>query len=134
MKLLRIDCGARHTGSHSRELGDVFEQVWRTRYPHATLVARDLAADPVPHIHNETIAAMFAPPGQRSNDMAEALNLSDTLVAEVREADALLLTVPMYNFGVPSSLKAWIDHVSRIGETFSYDGTTFAGLLGGRSA
>ncbi|WP_372659577.1 FMN-dependent NADH-azoreductase [Hydrogenophaga sp.] len=134
MKLLRIDSSARRTGSHSRELGNVFEHLWGQRFPDSAVASRDLVDSAVSHIHDETITAMFSPPEQHSPEMRAALSISDTLISEVQEADALLLTVPMYNFGIPSALKAWIDHVSRIGHTFAYDGTNFTGLLTGKTA
>jgi FMN-dependent NADH-azoreductase len=133
-KLLRIDSSARVQGSHSRELGDYFERAWTQRFPTASVTRRDLAAQSVSHIENMTIAGMFTPPDQHNAEMTAALVQSDRLIAEIKAADALLITVPMYNFGIPSALKAWIDQISRIGHTFSYDGKSFAGLLGGKKA
>jgi FMN-dependent NADH-azoreductase len=134
MKLLRIDSSARRTGSHSRELGDIFENLWSQRFPVATVTSRDLVGSPVAHLHNETITGLFTPPEQHTPEMKTALAISDTLIAEIKAADALLITLPMYNFSVPSALKAWIDHVSRIGHTFAYDGQNFTGLLSGKTA
>jgi FMN-dependent NADH-azoreductase len=126
-KLLRIDSSARVQGSHSRELGDYFERAWTQRFPTAAITRRDLASQSVTHIDGTTIAGMFTPPEQHSAEMTAALVQSDRLIAEIKAADALLITVPMYNFGIPSALKAWIDQISRIGHTFSYDGKSFAG-------
>jgi FMN-dependent NADH-azoreductase len=133
-KLLRIDSSARVQGSHSRELGDYFERAWTQRFPTAAITRRDLASQSVTHIDGTTIAGMFTPPEQHSAEMTAALVQSDRLIAEIKAADALLITVPMYNFGIPSALKAWIDQISRIGHTFSYDGKSFAGLLSGKKA
>jgi FMN-dependent NADH-azoreductase len=132
--LLRIDSSARVQGSHSRELGDHFEKSWRERFPTAKITRRDVALQSVSHIENMTIAGMFTPPDQHNAEMTAALVQSDTLIAELKAADALLITVPMYNFGIPSSLKAWIDQITRIGQTFSFDGSNFAGLLKGKKA
>jgi FMN-dependent NADH-azoreductase len=132
--LLRIDSSARVQGSHSRELGDHFEKAWVQRFPTAKITRRDVALQIVTHIENMTIAGMFTPPEQHNAEMTAALVQSDTLIAELKAADALLMTVPMYNFGIPSSLKAWIDQITRIGHTFSFDGSNFAGLLKGKKA
>jgi FMN-dependent NADH-azoreductase len=132
--LLRIDSSSRADGSHSRRLGDLAEARWRAANPGGTVLRRDLAADPLPHVHTTAIGAFFTPPDRRTPEMAAAVVPSDTLVDELLAADTLLITVPMYNFGIPSALKAWIDHVVRVGRTFAYDGTSFSGLAGGRTA
>ncbi len=132
--LLRIDSSSRVTGSYSRKLGDQFEHAWIKRFPAGTITRRDVALQSLPHIENTTIAGMFTPPEQHSSEMVAALVQSDTLIAELKAADTLLLTVPMYNFGVPSALKAWIDQITRIGHTFSFDGSNFGGLLKGKKA
>jgi FMN-dependent NADH-azoreductase len=133
-RLLRIDSSARLQGSHSRELGDYFERAWAQRFPTAAITRRDVVAQSISHIENTTIDGMFTPPDQHTPEMTAALAQSDHLIAEIKAADALLITVPMYNFGIPSALKAWIDQISRIGHTFSYDGKSFTGLLGGKKA
>jgi FMN-dependent NADH-azoreductase len=132
--LLRIDSSARTQGSHSRELGNTLENALRTRFPQLVVRRRDVAAQPIGHIENATIAGMFTPPEQLTDGMHAALAQSDQLIDELKQADAVLLTVPMYNFGLPSSLKAWIDQVVRIRHTFSFDGQSFAGLLKGKKA
>ena len=132
--LLRIDSSARAEGSRSRQLGDALEARWLARTPGAGVVRRDLAADPVPHIGPTTIGGFFTPADQRTDAMREAIALSDRLISELEAADALLITTPMYNFGPPSALKAWIDHVVRIHRTVAYDGQTFRGLVTGKPA
>jgi FMN-dependent NADH-azoreductase len=132
--LLRIDSSARIQGSHSRDLGDVLENALRVRFAGLTVNRRDVAAQPVGHIENATITGMFTPPGQATEATRAALAQSDQLINEVKQADVVLLTVPMYNFGLPSSLKAWIDQVVRIGHTFAFDGQNFTGLLQGKKA
>ena len=132
--LLRIDSSARVAGSRSRHLGDALETRWRAATPGGAVVRRDLAVDPVPHIDVTTIAGFFTPADQVTDEMRAATALSDRLIGEVEAADALLITAPMYNFGLPSALKAWIDHVVRIRRTVAYDGATFRGLVTGKAA
>lgn len=132
--LLRIDSSARLSGSHSRELGDRFEVAWRACGAGHSVLRRDLAAVPVPQIEQQTIAGFYTPPQDLTAGLRAATALSDELIAELKAADELLITVPMYNFTVPAALKAWIDQVVRINHTFSYDGQAFKGLLTTRRA
>ena len=132
--LLRIDSSARSTGSYSRRLGDAFEAAWCARHPGASVIRRDVAAEPVPHIADATIAGFYTPPEAMTPELRAATALSDELLAELMAADVLLITTPMYNFSIPSALKAWVDQIVRIGHTFSYDGANFTGLVTGRRA
>ncbi len=127
--LLRIDASARHDGSHSRQLGDMVESAWRARHAGGRVLLRDLAAEPLPHIAAATITGYYTPPNQLTPDLRAATALSDRLIAELQSAHTLLITSPMYNFSVPSALKAWVDQVVRIGHTFAYDGGSFQGLV-----
>lgn len=127
--ILRIDSSSRTTASHSRALGDYFENAWQKRYPGTAVVRRDLVTEPLPHIAEQTIAGYYTPEEQLTPDLRAATALSDCLIAELQSAGILLLTVPMYNFSIPSALKAWIDQIVRIGYTFSYDGKNFGGLV-----
>lgn len=128
--LLRIDSSSRHDGSWSRRLGD---DLARQLAPTQT-IQRDLAVMPVAHVSAETIGAFFADPATLTPDQQQATALSDALLAEIAAADDILITVPMYNFGVPSALKAWIDQIVRIGRTFRFDGQGFGGLITGKRA
>jgi FMN-dependent NADH-azoreductase len=131
--LLRVDSSSRTTGSHSRALGgDTVEAAWLARNPGGNVIRRDLTVEPVRHISNFAIAGFYTPAEQHSPDIRRDIALSDTLIAQIDAASALLVTVPMYNFSIPSSLKAWIDHIVRINRTFSYDGTSFTGLVTGK--
>jgi FMN-dependent NADH-azoreductase len=132
--ILRVDASSRTDTSYSRRIGDAVEKVLRERSPGARVLRRDLTATPPEHIQNPTIAAFYTPVEQMTSELKAAATLSDTIIAEVRAADLLLITTPMYNFSIPSALKAWIDQLVRIGHTFSYDGKSFAGLLSGRKA
>ena len=130
--LLRIDASSRLSGSHSRGLADAFEAAWSARFPRGTIVRRDLAAKPITHIHETTIAGFYASPETLDASLKEALALSDELISELNVAETILIATPMYNFSIPSALKSWIDQVVRINRTFSYDGEKFTGLLKAR--
>ena len=126
--VLRIDASARFSGSHSRVLGDYFEQQWLSKNTADRVVRRDLAERKVDAIKAETIAGFYTPAEDLTAELLAATRVSDELIAELQDAAVLLVTTPMYNFSVPAALKAWIDQVVRIGHTFSYDGQAFAGL------
>ncbi|MEM9249055.1 MAG: NAD(P)H-dependent oxidoreductase [Pseudomonadota bacterium] len=128
--LLRIDASARRDGSVSRELTDRIV----TRLNPASVVTRDLAVTPVPQIDEAWIGANFTPADTRTEAQRDTLSLSDTLVAEVQAADTLVIGLPIYNFGVPAALKAWIDQVARAGLTFRYSPDGPVGLLDGKRA
>ncbi|MBR0927834.1 NAD(P)H-dependent oxidoreductase [Bradyrhizobium diazoefficiens] len=132
--LLRIDSSARLQGSVSRDLGDGFEAAWRARGSDFRVTRRDLAADPVPQITQTTIAGFYTAAPEMTAELRAATALSDMLIAELKSADEVLITAPMYNFTIPAALKAWIDQIVRINQTFSYDGTNFKGLLTARRA
>ena len=130
--ILCIDASARTAGSVSRRLGDRLEARLTAARPGARVVRRDLVAEPLPHVSAETITGYYTPADAMTDPLRRATALSDTLIGELRAADVVILTVPMYNFSIPSALKAWIDQIVRIGHTFSYDGNAFTGLVGGR--
>jgi FMN-dependent NADH-azoreductase len=132
--LLRIDASARHDGSYSRQLGDRFVSAWRAKATDTSVITRDIISEPIPHIANETISGYYTPQENMTKDLLAATALSDTLIGELKAADILLITTPMYNFSVPSALKAWIDHIVRINHTFAYDGHSFTGLITGKPA
>ncbi len=133
-RILRIDTSSRTDGSFSRDLTDAFMEKWLQRRPNDQVVVRDLAAAPLPHIADVTIKGYYTPADQMDASLRAATALSDLLIHELRAADILVLSVPMYNFSIPSALKAWIDQIVRIGHTFSYDGKGFNGLLPGKRA
>lgn len=127
--LLRVDSSCRVDGSHSRVLGDYAENLWRASNPDGRVVRRDLADGGIDILSGQTVAAFRIPPEKLSPEQAETLRVSEALIAELKSADMLLLTAPMYNFSVSSALKAWIDHVSRNGHTFRFDDGAYRGLL-----
>jgi FMN-dependent NADH-azoreductase len=134
-RILRIDASSRAEDSHSRQFADRFLESWFQIHPNDELVVRDLARHPVPHIAAATIAGFYTPPEAFTDEARLSTALSDELIAELRAADLLLISTPMYNFSLPSALKAWIDQVVRIGHTFSFSPESgFTGLLSGKRA
>lgn len=134
-RILRIDASSRTDDSHSRQLASRFLDRWLQTHPDDEVVVRDLVRYPVPHIADTTIAGFYTPAAQFSDDLKQATALSDELITELKAADLVLISTPMYNFALPSALKAWIDHVVRIGHTFSFSPESgFAGLLAGKRA
>lgn len=122
-QILRIDSSVRTEGSHSRELADIWQAAWLKRHPDDKVVYRDLAKKPVPHITNAMLKAtdVGMAANDRTDEMKAAIALSDELVDEFLAADRLLMSVPMYNFSIPSSLKAYIDQIVRVGRTFAFE-------------
>ena len=100
--------------------------------PNDQAVIRDLAAEPVPHLTAERFAAFTTPEAERTPEQQATVACSDALIAELRAADVIVLGLPMYNFGVPSTLKAYFDHVARAGVTFRYTSNGPEGLLTGK--
>ncbi|MEU4414144.1 FMN-dependent NADH-azoreductase [Nocardia salmonicida] len=120
-QLLQLDASPRRSRSHTRTLTGEFVARWSEGRPGDTVIRRDLGHEPPPHLTEEWIAAAFTAPAQRTPQMREVLAHSDRLVDELFASDVLVLGVPMYNFGVPAMLKAYIDQIVRIGRTFSFD-------------
>lgn len=127
--LLRIDSSVQMEGSVSKMLADEFEGSWQTKYPGGTIVSHDLGQNPINHIDATFIYSSFTPVSDRTSDQVKALESSDHFIEELRNADHLLISVPMYNFSIPSSLKAYFDHIARAGETFQYTEQGPQGLL-----
>ncbi len=127
--VLYINSSVRTAGSLSRQLSAEFIAKWQATHPADTVVTRDLALDPVPHLNEQTLGAFFTPAEARNAEQAFAVRLSDQLVDEVIAADVIVIGAPMYNFSVPSGLKAYIDQIARAGRTFKYTETGPVGLL-----
>src|ERR1700734_475058 len=132
--LLHIDSSPLYGRSVSRQLTGAFVTQWKSSQPNGTVVDRDLNATPIPPVTAEWVGAAYTPEEARTPQQKEVLALSDTLVAELQQADEYVFGVPMHNFGVPSVLKLWIDQISRVGKTFSYADGTPKGLLTGKKA
>lgn len=131
--ILRVESSIKGEASVSRKLTDRIVARLTAADPDATVTLRDLSTG-VPHINGDWIGAVYTPAEARSPDQAERAAYSDTLLAEVRAADTLVIALPVYNFGVPAPLKGWIDHLARKGETFQYTEAGPEGLLKGKRA
>ena len=107
--LLQINASLFAGQGQSSQLSNAFVQRWQQENPHGQVVVRDLGSDPLPHFDGEYLSALSTPAEQRSATQAARVALADQLIAELKAAQVLVLGVPMYNFGVPSQLKAWID-------------------------
>lgn len=133
MNILQINSSARSVASHSTTLADDIVARTRAAHPGASLTVRDLAANPHPALDEVALSALFTPETQRSAGQAARVALDDALIAEVQAADVLILGVPMYNFGVSTQLKNWIDAISRARVTFRYTENGPEGLLTGKT-
>jgi FMN-dependent NADH-azoreductase len=132
--LLRIDSSARGAASVSRRLADAVEAGWLAAHPGGRVQRRDLAREPLPHISDATIEGFYAADAALDERLRAATARSDQLIAELAAAHTVLIAAPIYNFSVPSSLKAWIDQVVRIRRTFAYEDGQFRGLVTGPRA
>lgn len=132
--LLQINTSIFSNGGESSRLADKFVAQWRQSNPDGRVVTRDFAADPIPHITAERFLSFLAKPGERTPAQREVIDFSDALIAELEAADVIVLGLPMYNFGVPSTLKAYFDHIARAGKTFRYTEKGPQGLLTGKKA
>src|ERR1700754_137037 len=128
--LLHIDSSIQGERSVSRRLTARAAANWKAAHPGGTVTYRDLAANPIPHFDNDTGLARMVPPAQHTPAQAASYALSAGLIEEVRAADTILLALPVYNFGPPSAVKSWVDHLVAAG--LSVDPETHEGLLGGR--
>ncbi len=127
--VLRIDASARKNGSSTRAMTDALVD----QIAPETLTVRDVA-DGLPFVTEDWVGANFTDEADRSEDQKATLNLSDTLVDEIIAADTIVIGVPIYNFGIPATLKAWIDMVARARKTFQYTANGPEGLLNGKKA
>jgi FMN-dependent NADH-azoreductase len=132
--LLHIDSSPLYDRSVSRQLSGAFVERWKSLHPGATVIERDLNATSIPPISAEWVGAAYTPEEARAPQQKKQLELSDTLLAELARANEYVIGVPMHNFSVPSVLKLWIDQISRVGKTFSYENGTPKGLLVGKKA
>ncbi|HEX5843220.1 MAG TPA: FMN-dependent NADH-azoreductase [Pseudomonas sp.] len=133
-QILVIESSARQQGSVSRQLTEQFIANWQAANPADQIQVRDLAVDQVPHLDANLLGGWMTPAEQHSEAERAALALSNKLTDELLAADVLVLAAPMYNFTIPSTLKAWLDHVLRAGVTFKYTENGPQGLLSGKRA
>jgi len=134
MTLLQINASIFSNHGQSTRLADEFVAAWRASNPGAKVIVRNLAEETVPHLDADRFGAFLAKPGERSVEQQAVVEYSDALIDELKRADVLVLGLPMYNFGVPSTLKAYIDHIARAGATFKYTEKGPVGLLIGKKA
>lgn len=132
--VLVIESSARQEGSVSRQLTQAFIEQWKKAHPADSIQVRDLARQPLPHLDMDLLGGWMKPAEQHSAGEQAALARSEQLVAELQAADVLVLAAPMYNFSIPSTLKAWLDHVLRAGVIFRYTAEGPQGLLVGKRA
>jgi FMN-dependent NADH-azoreductase len=133
--LLKIDVSPRGDHSVSRKLGNQILEHFNKTFPGSTVVTRDLATTAMPFVDLPWIMGAYSPEEARTPEGKAALKLGDEFIAEIEAAEHILLTTPMYNFAVPAALKAWIDHVVRVGKTFKVNSDgSYAGLVQGKKA
>ena len=132
MKILQINSSARSAGANSTRLADAVTTRLKAANPGAVVELRDLAAHPHPVLDEAALGALFTPAEQRSPEQAARVALDDALIAQLQSADAIVLGVPMYNFGVPVQLKTWIDAIAKAGVTFRYTENGPEGLVKGK--
>lgn len=127
--ILHIDTSPRGERSISRQLSYKFITSWKDTHLDDTVTYRNLGHHPVPHVDESWIAAAFTPPDNRTPELAEAIKLSDSLIDEFLAADRYVFGVPMYNLNIPSTLKAYIDQIVRVGRTFAVGENGYQGLV-----
>ena len=132
--LLQVNSSLYSGKGQSSRLAGQFVSAWRTAHPDGEVIVRDLARNPVPHLTAERFGAFLARPQDRTPEQEAIVRESDALIEELQRADTIVLGLPLYNFTVPSTLKAYFDHIARAGVTFKYTATGSVGLLTGKKA
>ncbi len=135
-RALVLTCSPNGATSVSRKMLDSYLARRKAKFPDEIPTIRDLTLpeNALPNLSSGFITAMFLPPEARTAEQSRELELSDRLTAEFQSADTLIVATPIHNYTVPIALKAWIDHVSRPGLTFTYEGGVRRGLAHARSA
>lgn len=130
--LLQINSSLFAGNGQSSQLADRFVAAYLAAHPGSRHVLRDVASQPLPHLDAARFSAFTTPAEQRSAAQQAVIAESDALIAELKAADVIVLGLPMYNFGVPSQLKSYFDHIARAGETFRYTANGPVGLVTGK--
>lgn len=130
--LLQINTSLFSAGGQSTQLANAFVEEFRHSHADAQVVVRDLAAHPIPHLNAERLTAFITPAEQRSAEQRNIVAYSDALIEEIRAADVVVIGLPLYNFGIPSALQAYFDHLARAGVTFKYTAEGPVGFLQGK--
>jgi len=132
--ILKINSSLYSEAGQSSQLAAQLIEALREREAATRVIERDLALEPVPHLDAARFQAFLTPPEQRTAEQQAVAAYSDALIDELRAADVVVLGLPMYNFGIPSQLKAYLDHIARAGVTFRYTANGPVGLLTGKKA
>lgn len=132
MNILNIISSPRKGESFSIKLGNAIVEKLQAANPGSTVKVKDLASKPFPHLEEAHLQSFFTPAEGRSSEQQEAVRHSDEAIAEIMAADAIVIDAPLYNFGIPSTLKSWIDHIARAGVTFRYTAAGPEGLVKGK--
>lgn len=132
--LLQINASIFGENGQSTQLANQFVAGWKATRPTGKVTVRDVDAEPVPHLSAQRFGAFLATAEERTAEQQEVVAFSDKLIDELRSADVIVLGLPMYNYGVPSTLKAYFDHIARAGVTFKYTQDGVVGLLTGKKA
>jgi FMN-dependent NADH-azoreductase len=132
--LLHLDSSPLGEASISRNLSQHYVEAWKLLHPLSSVITRDLTIASIPPVTAGWVGASYTPEDARTSEQKELLRLSDALIAELQSADEYVLGVPMHNFGIPSTLKLWIDQIARAGKTFAYVNGEPKGLLKGKKA
>lgn len=128
-KILTISSSPNPTASDTKTLVDTFIGSWVSSDAALQITHRDIGSNPPAHLDDDTVAAFYASPEELTRHQLELTRYSDEIIAEVQAADLIVIGAPMHNFGIPSTLKAWIDHLTRVGKTFTFSKNGPVGLL-----
>lgn len=129
LTVLHIKSSINGMQSYSAKLGYALINKLRNCYPDVRVETKDLSEENIPHLTKETFAAFFVPNDELTDQQEKLLQISDAAIKQVQDADILIIDAPMYNFGIPSQLKAWLDQISRAGVTFEYGANGPQGLI-----
>ncbi|WP_184549012.1 FMN-dependent NADH-azoreductase [Mucilaginibacter sp. FT3.2] len=129
MKILHLISSPRGGASFSVKLGNAIVDKLEAANPGSTVVVHDLTKTPFPHLEEVHINSFFTPIENHSPELTEAVKHSDAAIAQLKDADVIVIGAPMYNFSIHSTLKVWIDHIARVGQTFNYSEKGPEGLV-----
>jgi FMN-dependent NADH-azoreductase len=132
MNILHIISSPRKGDSYSIKLGNALLEKLQAANPGSTVKVHDLTNKPFPHLEEAHLQSFFTPAESRTPEQQEAIRHSDEAIAEIQAADTIVIGAPLYNFGIPSTLKAWVDHIARAGVTFQYTANGPEGLIKGK--
>ena len=132
--LLKITASFAGDAASSSQLADNYAADWLKHHPGGRIVTRDLAKEPIPHLDAGRFGAFLSNPAERTPEQQAVVEFSDALIDELRAADVIVMAVPMYNFSVPSTLRAYFDHIARAGVTVRYGASGPEGLITGKRA